>query len=414
MNDYDSSLYEEYLTMNGLKYTDNISKADIIIINTCAVREKSTEKAISFLGKAKKIKDSNKDLIICFAGCMSPIYEQKLIKDRYIDLILGPLNNNSIPKNFEELINKIKNKDTLNQKNSNNISHFLTIIFGCNAYCSYCIVPFVRGREKSIPLEELITLVRKLSKGGTKEIILLGQNVNHYGLDLNNSVNFVKLLNEISRIEDIKRIGFMTSHPKDFDLQIINLMKEENKIYRHFHLPIQSGDDKILKLMNRGYTVNEYLKIISKIRNDLPLASITTDIIVGFPGESETAFLNTVNLTKELKFDTIYAASYSKRPKTLSSKFADEIDICEKKRRLNYLLSIQREISEIQMNRFINTEENVLISEKICQDKYLGKNSEEKNVRFQSDKNFALGDIVRLKVINRIKTELIGKYINDK
>jgi tRNA-2-methylthio-N6-dimethylallyladenosine synthase len=411
MNAYDSSLYEDYLTMSGLKRSSNLYDADLVIVNTCAVREKSTAKAFSFLGKVKKLKEKKRDLIICFAGCMSPIYEKELNNDRFIDLVLGPLNSNSAPTKFKELVNKIKSRGELELQYRQFLSQYITVIFGCNSFCSYCIVPYVRGNERSVPLGEIIMQIKEWTQKGTKEIILLGQNVNHYGFDLPDDINFAKLLRKVSSIEEVKKIGFMTSHPKEFDSEIIDIIKEKGKIYRHFHLPLQSGDDRILKLMNRGYTVSEYLGLIKRIRDNFPLASITTDIIIGFPGEDEKAFFNTVELIKEVKFDTVYFASFSPRPYTKASKMPEEIDSSEKNRRLNFILEIQREISDSKIKRFIGTEEEVFVTEKISDDTFLGKNLEEKTVEFKSDRDLKPGDIAKVKVLNHRKAELIGKDI---
>lgn len=412
MNIYDSSLYEEYLLENGFEPSENFEDASIILVNTCVVREKSALKALSFLGKVEKLKEKyGKKLIVCVLGCMSPLYKDKLEKNSLIDLTIGPLNNNSVPPEFEKLISTIQNDNKELGKFQNKIiSRYITIIYGCNYFCSYCIVPYVRGREKSIPFNNIISQIKSYAEEGTKEIVLLGQNVDHYGYDLPEAITFSKLLKEVVKIDNIKRIDFMTSHPKDFSTEIIDVIGESDKIYRHFHLPLQSGDDRILKLMNRKYTSMEYCELIDKIRDNFPRASITTDIIVGFPSEDELSFLNTVDLVKKIKFDKIYLASYSKRPMTKALTINGEIDPCEKGRRLNYLLSLERKISQNQAKRFLGTEEDVFITSKLSTNYYIGKNLEEKEVVFSTnDDSLDIGDIVRVRILECNKTKLIGK-----
>lgn len=412
MNFYDSSLYEDYLLENGYKKAENIVDASILLVNTCAVREKSVSKVFSFLGQIKKLNLHKKKIMVCLLGCMSPIYVDSLKREGLIDIAIGPLNSNSVSNVFKGFISRNESSVDHNNKSENNIiSRSITVIYGCNYFCSYCIVPYVRGRERSVPFDEVIDKIKSYSDSGTREITLLGQNVDHYGFDLQGSVSFSKLLNEVSKIDKIEKIDFITSHPKDFDFEIINIIKESNKIYRHFHLPIQSGDDRILKLMNRNYSVNEYCELINEIRDSFPLASITTDIIVGFPSEDESSFLNTVDLVKKIKFDKIYLATYSKRPMTKASKIDSEVDPCEKKRMLNHLLSLEREISIDQSKRFIGTEEEVFITERLSKNKYLGKNLEEREVLFSSIDELQTGDIVKVKVTECDRTRLIGNAI---
>lgn len=412
MNFYDSSLYEDYLLKNDFKKVENIEDASILLVNTCAVREKSVSKVFSFLGQIKKLNLHKKKIMVCLLGCMSPIYVDSLKREGLIDIAIGPLNSNSVSNVFKGFISRNESSVDHNNKSENNIiSRSITVIYGCNYFCSYCIVPYVRGRERSVPFDEVIDKIKSYSDSGTREITLLGQNVDHYGFDLQGSVNFSKLLNEVSKIDKIEKIDFITSHPKDFDFEIINIIKESNKIYRHFHLPIQSGDDRILKLMNRNYSVNEYCELINEIRDSFPLASITTDIIVGFPSEDESSFLNTVDLVKKIKFDKIYLATYSKRPMTKASKIDSEVDPCEKKRMLNHLLSLEREISIDQSKRFIGTEEEVFITERLSKNKYLGKNLEEREVLFSSIDELQTGDIVKVKVTECDRTRLIGNAI---
>jgi len=410
MNNYDSSLYENFLIYNGYKSVNNEESADIIIINTCAVREKSVDKALSLIGKIIKLKKERPSITIGVIGCANNLIKKKLKNLKSIDFIFGPLDDKNLPIEFTNFINNISKEKDQEKDINDNLSSFIPIIFGCNSFCSYCIVPLVRGGERSRKPIQIINEANICIKKGVKEIILLGQNVNNYCYDLSEDYNFSKLLNNIANLNDIKRVGFMTSHPKNFDLEILDIIKENKKIYRHFHLPIQSGDDKILSAMKRGYTVNQYSDLISRIRDYFPLSLITTDIIVGFPGEDEISFQNTLSTIKKIGFDNIYAVAYSIRPGTKAALLKNQISLKEKKKRLNYLLELQKSISKEKIKRFIGTKSELFVTE-VKIDKVFGKNQEEKLVEIDFSENVNPGDLVNIEIIDIKVNNLIGRMI---
>lgn len=352
MNEYDSNLIKNILINKGYSIANSIEESDCILINTCTVREKADNKVYSFLGNLKESKK-----IIGVIGCLVEKDGSKLIgRMPHVNFIVGPRRIKEIPDILDRLKNGEKhivcngdNKDIKIEVNtlikdvyseSKKESGYVTIMQGCSNYCSYCVVPYVRGKSKSRNLNEILTEVKNLVSIGIKEITLLGQNVNSYGQDLNDSIDFTGLLKEVIKISEIEKIKFMTSHPKDISSDLIELIAVEQKISKHIHLPVQSGSDRILKLMNRGYTREKYLEIVKEIKNRIPNVSITTDVIVGFPGESEKDFEDTLNLLKEVKFDSAFTFKYSKRDGTPASKMSGEVDKITKEERLKKLMEV--------------------------------------------------------------------------
>ncbi len=344
MNEYDSERIEGILTKAGnYEFVGTENQADIIIINTCSVRQHAEERALSYIGRYV----NNKKVIV--AGCMAENFKSKLfIKYPKLFAIIGTYN---IPY-IDKIIKKgglftgenkdIYRADIIRKKS---IRSYITIMQGCNNFCSYCVVPYVRGRERSRPVSDIAEELKILADNGGKEVILLGQNVNSY-FDENKKVNFPKLLKKLVKIEGIERIGFMTSHPKDLSDELIETVAAEVKLCRHFHLPVQSGSDNILKLMNRKYTSTLYAERVSKIRERIKDVAITTDILVGFPCENEKDFKDTVRLVEDVRFDDAFVFKYSVRQGTEAAKLNDDVPEEEKLRRLNYILEIQKRISE--------------------------------------------------------------------
>jgi len=399
MNSYDAEVYRVYLLSLGLKESFNLREADLVIINTCAVRQKSVDKArnlalqLSYLKRRKK-------LALCLTGCAATLEDFSALKtDSHIDYEHGPLNSMEVPDDFVSFVSTFFSHQTLDSDlrilpDINGFSAQLPVIHGCNSFCSYCIVPLVRGRECSVPTNLLLEKVREGCANGIKEWVLLGQNVNHYGLDLNPQVSFAELLDATASIPGVMRLDFITSHPKEFDFKILDVMVKHPNIYQHFHLPVQSGDNEILSRMKRGYTVEHYLHIIEEIRKYFPLSSLTTDIIVGFPGENENSFSKTLKLVEKTGFDTVYGAVYSHRPGTLSSTFPDLLDEDLSKERLNRLLDVQRTSSHERIKRFLNTNNEVMILKKINDHSYLAKTLEEKTMLLSSDMDLKPGTIL--------------------
>ena len=386
MNEYDTNIYRRVLHRYGFQPTEDPYLADLILVNTCAVRDKSIKKAVSFLGITAKIKKQKPSLIVALTGCASALIMKELKSRTFIDFFWGALNQTSIPDQFLTMLGKKGYSDT-GESHSQQSAPFtkeIPIIFGCDSFCTYCIVPYLRGREKSLPMEYLLSELDKAVKAGCKEILLLGQNVNHYGKDLSPSLAFADLLNTMAASYPLIRFDFLTSHPKDFDIRILQVMEKHSNIYKHFHLPAQHGDNDVLASMNRGYTYEQYTETIQIIRSFFPMATLSTDLIVGFPGETEAAFQNTVKLVESVQFDMIFAAQYSKRPGTPAEKYPDQIPELVKRERINLLLQKQKSISKQKNLHWIGRRARVMITEKTSSNCFLGKTEEEKTVLLQS------------------------------
>jgi len=429
MNVHDSEKLAGMLENMGYEKTENKNKADIILFNTCAIRENAELKVFGKVGSLKNLKKENPELIIGIGGCMMQVDEivNKIHeKYPYVDLVFGTHNIHKVP----ELINEIKaQKEKVYEvwpeadglipdtpvKRQGDYKAWVTIIQGCNNFCSYCIVPHVRGRERSRNLNDIVKEVKNIVEDGIKEITLLGQNVNSYGNDLDNNVNFAMLLSKLNKIEGLKRIRFMTSHPKDLDLEVIKTIKNNNKICEHFHLPVQSGSTKILKKMNRGYTRDEYIELVNMIRNEINNPSITTDFIVGFPGETEKDFEKTIDLVKKLRFDMAFTFSYSPRENTRAAKMNDQIDEEVKDTRLKKLMSIQNEISLEENKRFLGETVEVLVEgeSKNNPETFMGRSRRNKLIIFPKEDGIK-GKIVDVKINNVKSWTLYGEIVNKR
>jgi len=397
MNVYTSSYLKSILNSKGIE--SRPEDADYIIVNTCAVREKVKQKIISYLGKVDKIKKEDAKLIVI--GCLSEV-EKEEINKKFKPYLVGLFDKESDLENIGKIIEGDGHKTKINS-----VSRYLPVIFGCDHFCSYCIVPFARGREKSKSLEDVIKEAEEIYYEGAKEIILLGQNVNDYGKDLKIDDGFMVLLKEISKIP-FQRISFLTSHPKNFKIKWISELKDIQNLLQLFHLPVQSGSNKVLSLMRRGYTKEIYSEIIEKIKEEFPFASITTDILVGFPGEDESDFLETVDLIKKIEFDRSFVFIYSKRPLTKGYQYEDEVPHNEKLRRINYLIKIQDEITLKRYSEYIGKEVEVLI-ENIKGGSGIGKEKGGRVVVVEDVTNDDIGKIVKTKIGRVNIRELFGK-----
>ena len=429
MNVHDSEKLAGMLEDMGYKATETKEKADIILFNTCAIRENAELKVFGKVGSLKKLKKNNPDLIIGIGGCMMQVDE---IVDKihekypYVDLVFGTHNIHRVPK----LINEIKEQkdkvyevwpeadglipDTPVQRDGD-YKAWVTIIQGCNNFCSYCIVPYVRGRERSRNLNDIISEVKKIVNDGVKEITLLGQNVNSYGNDLDGNVSFSTLLSKLNKINGLERIRFMTSHPKDLDLEVIKTIKENDKICEHFHLPVQSGSTKILNKMNRGYTREDYIELVNMIRNEIENPSITTDFILGFPGEKEEDFEKTIDLVKKLRFDMAFTFSYSPRNNTQAAEMENQVKEDVKDKRLKKLMHLQNEISREQNERFVGETVEVLVEgeSKNNPDTFMGRSRRNKLIIIPREEGIK-GEIVDVK-INKVKSwTLYGEIVNKR
>lgn len=356
MNENDSERLAGQLRSIGYSATEDKEDADLILINTCCVRESAEKKIYGKIGELKRLKQENPNLIIGIAGCMAQKDKEKLFKKApHVDLVMGTHNTHQLVELLGQLESsrdkvlavwdqaELLAPDVPTIRKST-ISAWVPIMYGCNNFCTYCIVPYVRGRERSRPAADIVKEIRQLGDDGFKEITLLGQNVNSYGKDTG-SDDFADLLQAVDNIDSIARIRYMTSHPRDMSEKVIQVVADSKRICEHFHLPIQSGSDEILKQMNRGYTTADYRQLVAGIRERMPQASLTTDIIVGFPGETEELFQETLECLKTIRFDMAYTFLYSVRSGTPAATMVDQVPLPVKKERLKILMDVQNQIS---------------------------------------------------------------------
>lgn len=407
MNVHDSEQIKDYLERLGMTEVYTLEESDLVILNTCAIRENAHDKVYGYLGRCKHLKKIKTDLIIILMGCMAAqvdVIEDLRINHKYIDLIIGPNNIYDLPK---LLINKLPRQNIEVNSNSDivpeNISYhrdskitaWVNVMYGCDKFCTYCIVPFTRGRERSRKIEEVVEECRCLKEHGYMEITLLGQNVNAYGNDLNLGYDFADLLEKVAKL-NVPRIRFVTSHPWNFTDKMIDIIAKYDNIMPYIHLPIQSGSDNVLKKMNRRYTVDEYKKIFYKMKDKISNVCITTDIIVGFPGETLDDFNKTLDVANELKFDGAFTFAYSERKGTASSLMKDNISIEEKENRLHKLNDV--------INRY-SKESNERLLDKIVQVLVLGVSEKDQN------KLYGYTDTMKLVNIDSNDKNLIGKIV---
>jgi tRNA-2-methylthio-N6-dimethylallyladenosine synthase len=353
----------QILSDAGYVKTDEADKADIIIVNTCSVREKAAQKAYSRLGRLKRLREKMSGLVIVVAGCLAQEHGVGFFRRApYLDLVLGTHNIHRLPEMIEEVSStgsqvvdtsfhkSVKSLGIRTLPPDGNVSAYVTIMQGCNNFCSYCIVPYVRGREESRADGDILDEIRFLADNGIREVTLLGQNVNSYGSTLSGDTDFPALLRMVSKIDRIDRIRFTTSHPKDLSERLAGCFADLGNLCEHIHLPVQSGSDHVLKRMKRGYTVEEYLKKIDMLKSMCPNISITSDIIVGFPGERNSDFQKTIDLMKEVRFDNVFSFKYSDRRGTASEGYDGKVEEEVKSERLRVLQAIQ-ESHGLEKNR---------------------------------------------------------------
>ncbi|HMA60310.1 MAG TPA: tRNA (N6-isopentenyl adenosine(37)-C2)-methylthiotransferase MiaB [Halanaerobiales bacterium] len=426
MNEHDSEKIAGMLEEMGYNPTDELEKADLIFLNTCTVRENAELKVFGKVGSLKRLKRANPDLIIGIGGCMMQVEEPvQKIKEKFphVDLVIGTHNLHKLP----ELVSEIEESDQriisvwdqekgiipdLPSVRKSDFQAWVTIMQGCDNYCSYCIVPYVRGHERSRLKENIINEVENLIEDGVIEITLLGQNVNSYAQDLEADYDFADLLAELDEIEGLKRIRYMTSHPRDFNEKTIKTIADSNKVCEHFHLPIQSGSNDVLYEMNRGYTREDYLAMIDNIKEHFDHYSITTDIIVGFPGETDEDFQDTLDIVKEVKFDMAFTFKYSKRTGTPAAKKDNQISEEVKDRRLQKLMKVQNKISLRQNKKLEGKNLEVLVEgeSKNNPATFMGRSRTNKLVIFPRQEGL-IGKVVKVKIDNAQSWTLYGDVI---
>lgn len=415
MNKSDTEKIFGMLSHFGYEKTEDEKDADLLIVNTCAIRQLSTDKAYSRLGYWSKIKkDKIKEKLsapkIAICGCVAQLEKGDLLKKfPYVDLVFGTRNINQLPKLLDEIKDSriCATDDAPLEENDYKIARnistnaWLTIMEGCNNFCSYCVVPYTRGRERSREPQAIIKEARQILSDGFKEITLLGQNVDSYGKNLEGNINFAYLLKELDKLDDITpeyRIRFTSSYPTDITDEVIDVVKNSKHIAECFHIPAQSGNDRILKKMNRRYNVNQYKDIVQKIRKAIPNVAITSDFIAGFPSETEEEFLDTIKLIEELELDYANTAAYSPRPFTPAGKMVEDfIDEEEKKKRLQILNDKVKEASLKSNEKYIGKVLRILIDGK-KDNIYQGRAGNNKVVHLKDDKKYFTGQFVNAKI----------------
>src|SRR3989339_322091 len=416
MNVADSNLMQAHFESLGMVQAKDLSDADTVVVNTCTVRDHAEHTAMSYVGRLKPFKNDNPNLKVILAGCAAQRVGEN-IKKRFpiIDLVVGAKNIENFKKEFNKICeldscfrgndNKRAGDDSRHGKNEGknrgkgNVCDFVTIMRGCENFCSYCIVPSVRGPELSRPFDEILSEIETRVKLGAKDITLLGQNVNSYrGADKHGKKqDFASLLTKVNSVKGLDRIRFMTSHPKDLGQKLIKTIAGLEKVCEHIHLPLQSGSDRILKAMNRNYKTSDYLKIIDTIRKEMPAAAITTDIMVGFPGETKKDFEKTLAVTDRASYDFIFAFKYSPRPGTKAAELKDRVSLKTKEGRHAILLEKLNKADENLNRKLIGSAQEVLV-EGAADGKYFGKTRTNKKVYFSSGR-IKPGSLVKVKIL---------------
>ncbi|SES69649.1 tRNA-i(6)A37 thiotransferase enzyme MiaB [Natronincola peptidivorans] len=427
MNEHDSEKLLGMLKDMGYVETTKKELADLIIYNTCCVRENAELKVYGNLGALKPLKQKNTDLIIGVCGCMMQqpkVVEEIKRKYKHVDLVFGTHNLH----NFPELLANCKQADNMlvevwDQEGEivegvptirkYDTKAFVNIMYGCNNFCTYCIVPYTRGRERSREVKDIVNEVAHLVEQGTKEITLLGQNVNSYGKTLERKIEFADLLRELNKINGIERIRFMTSHPKDLSPSLIKAVAESNKVCEHIHLPFQAGSNNILNKMNRSYTKEGYLELVEQLKQAIPEVALTTDIIVGFPGETEEDFLDTLDVVEKVRFHSAFTFLYSIREGTPAAKMEEQIDDETKHKRFNKLVETVNRISGEINESYLGKEVEVLVegTSKTDETRLMGRTRQNKLVNFKGSISL-IGKLVMIKITEAKTFSLNGEIIS--
>ena len=414
MNVNESEKIKKIFQNLGYTVADDIDDADAVFLNTCTVREGAATQIFGKLGELMALKEK-KGTIIGVTGCFAQEQGEELVKKfPVIDIVMGNQNIGRIPQAIEKIENNESNHEIYTDNEDDlpprldaefsDSTASISITYGCNNFCTFCIVPYVRGRERSVPLEEIVKDVQQYVEKGAKEIVLLGQNVNSYGKDFKNGDNFAKLLDEICKVEGDYIVRFVSPHPRDFTDDVIDVIAKNDKISKCLHLPLQSGSSQILRKMGRGYTKEKYLALVDKIKSKIPDVALTADIIVGFPGETEEDFLDTVDVVKKVSFDNSFMFMYSIRKGTKAATMDNQIDEAVKKERLQRLIEVQNECSFNESSKYKDKIVKVLVEGPSKKNKEVlsGRTSTNKVVLFRGEKKLK-GQFVNVK-INECKT----------
>jgi tRNA-2-methylthio-N6-dimethylallyladenosine synthase len=427
MNRYDSERIAQVMGRLDYVTTDRIDTADLILLNTCSVRDKAEQKVYSALGSWKELKERRQNVVIGIGGCVAQQEGENLLKRvPHLDLVFGTHNIHKLP----EMVQQVEvlrarpveiafyrdpsyMEDPEGRTQIQGAKAFVTIMQGCNKVCSFCIVPHVRGREVSRPSQKVLAEIEALARGGVKEVMLLGQNVNSYGKLSPGELSFAELLKRVNEIQGLARIRFTTSHPQDLSPELIEAYASLDKLCEHLHLPVQSGADSVLRRMRRGYSKTEYLERIGRLRARCPNVSLSTDIIVGFPGETEDEFEETVELLNEVQYDEIFSFLYSPRPQTVSAKiYKDDISEESKKDRLKRLQSLQQTISLRKNREKIGSIEEILVDgpAKLKNGQSMGRTRGNRIVNFAGSKEL-VGTLARVRITGATANSLLGELL---
>jgi tRNA-2-methylthio-N6-dimethylallyladenosine synthase len=427
MNQYDSERIAQVMGRGGYVQTDRIDDADLILLNTCSVREKSEQKVYSILGRWKEFKEERDDVIIGVGGCVAQQEGERLLKKvPHLDLVFGTQNIHKLPDMVEQVRMLHRRpveiafyrdpsymEDPDGRTQVQGAKAFVTIMQGCNKVCSFCIVPHVRGREVSRPSGKIISEIESLVRQGVKEVMLLGQNVNSYGKLSAGEISFAELLRRIDAVEGVERIRFTTSHPQDLSPELIDAFATLAKLCKHLHLPVQSGSDSVLTRMRRGYTRREYLDRLLRLQARASGVALSSDIIVGFPGETEEEFGDTLELLTQVGYDEIYSFMYSPRPQTVSGKiFKDDVPNEIKKDRLTRVQSLQREISLRKNRHKIGHVEEILVDgrSKLKNGQIMGRTDTNRIVNMKGPETL-IGKFVPVRITGATATSLLGELL---
>jgi len=425
MNQYDSEKIAQVLARKDYVQTDRIDNADVILLNTCSVRDKAEQKVYSALGSWKEFKDYRDGVIIGVGGCVAQQEGENLLKRvPHLDLVFGTHNIHKLPEMIEQVENsRARPVETAFYRDPAymddgelrtqvaGVKAFVTIMQGCNKVCSFCIVPHVRGREVSRPSGKILAEIESLARHGVKEVMLLGQNVNSYGKLTPGELSFAELLGRVDEIDGLRRIRFTTSHPQDLSPELIEDFATLRNLCEHLHLPVQSGSDSVLTRMRRGYTVAEYLDRLHRLRARCPEVALSTDIIVGFPGETDTEFEQTLELLREVEYDDIYSFNYSPRPQTVSAKiYPDDVPDDVKKDRLKQVQTLQREISLAKNRQRIGDCEEVLVDgpSKLKAEQVMGRSRANRIVNLTASTRL-VGEFVQVRITGATANSLLGE-----
>ncbi|HXV48864.1 MAG TPA: tRNA (N6-isopentenyl adenosine(37)-C2)-methylthiotransferase MiaB [Candidatus Binatia bacterium] len=430
MNQYDSERIAQVMGRSGYVQTDRIDSADLLLLNTCSVRDKAEQKVYSALGNWKEFKDHRDGVIIGVGGCVAQQEGENLLKRvAHLDLVFGTHSIHKLP----ELVAQVESsqarpvevtfyrdpdymEDPDGRTKVNGARAYVTIMQGCNKVCSFCIVPHVRGRELSRPSGKIIAEVESLVAQGVKEVMLLGQNVNSYGKLTAGELSFAELLRRIDAIDGLQRIRFTTSHPQDLSPALIDTFASCNHLCEHLHLPVQSGSDSVLARMRRGYTCGEYLRRIAELRERCPNVALSTDVIVGFPGESDAEFNSTLELLQTVEYDEIFSFMYSPRPQTVAAKiYDDDIEANVKRERLRQVQTLQQGISLAKNRQRIGDTEEILVDgpSKLKNGQLMGRTRTNRIVNISAPEHL-IGRLVPVRIINATANSLLGDLLSDR